>query len=259
MIELTKQEMTSIIPLIKECRDRNVELQALVEGKMEGVAWVDNKENPSTAIVSIADFCFLLGINEKKEEESYIKHILEQYKGKLIVNYDKYWDIFIEKHFATNHKKSIRYAIKKETDVFDGEKLKGFIKNIEQEFQIEKIDATNYNKVLEDDFMADCCSNFSSLDDFEDNGIGYIIIHEDEIISGASSYSYCNGIIDITIGTKRKYRKRGLALACASKVILECLDKNIYPNWDASNLESVALAEKLGYHFDEEYYVNSIS
>jgi len=35
MIELTKQEMTSIIPLIKECRDRDVELRALVEFQLQ--------------------------------------------------------------------------------------------------------------------------------------------------------------------------------------------------------------------------------
>ena len=257
MIELRKGEINYITPFIKEFRD--VELSALVEGKMIGKAWVDNKEKPSTAIVSIADFLFLLGSNYDKDEEECIKDLIKQYKGKLIVNNDKCWDLFIEKNFKKEHKKHIRYAIKRESDVFDREKFKGFIEYVEQEFCILKIDEKNYNKVLQDDFMADCCSNFSSLEDFLDNGIGYVIIHEDEIISGASSYSYCSGIIDITIGTKRNYRKKGLALGCASKVILECLDKNIYPKWDASNLESVALAEKLGYHFDKEYYVYTIS
>lgn len=27
----------------------------------------------------------------------------------------------------------------------------------------------------------------------------------------------------------------------------------LYPSWDAANRESVALAEKLSYHFDREY------
>ncbi|MBK1809116.1 GNAT family N-acetyltransferase [Clostridium sp. YIM B02505] len=54
-------------------------------------------------------------------------------------------------------------------------------------------------------------------------------------------------------------KQGGLALACASKLILDCLERVIYPRWDAANLESVALAEKLGYHFDKEYIVYSIS
>jgi hypothetical protein len=34
--------------------------------------------------------------------------------------------------------------------------------------------------------------------------------------------------------------------------------ERISPRWDAANMESVALAEKLGYHFDKEYQAYSI-
>lgn len=46
---------------------------------------------------------------------------------------------------------------------------------------------------------------------------------------------------------------KGLAAACASALILECLNRGLYPSWDAANRESLALAEKLGYRFDREY------
>lgn len=255
MVELTKLEMSCLIPLSKD--KLNVGLWACIEGKMMGRAWVDKKEDPSIGIVFIADFCFLLGSNDESHQLS-IKKLLDKAKGKILVPYSNYWSSFIEKYFSDNHKKYDRYAMKGKMDEFHKVKIKSFIDIVEKEFHIEKINKNNYRKVLEDKFMADCCSNFSSFEEFLRNGIGYIIIHEDEIISGASSYSYCNGAIDITIGTKREYRKKGLALACASKVILECLDRNIYPTWDAANIESVALAEKLGYHFHEEYCVYSI-
>ncbi|MEG0309105.1 MAG: GNAT family N-acetyltransferase [Clostridium sp.] len=256
MRELSDKEMKCLIPLINGKLD--VGLWACIEGKMMGRAWVDNKSNPSIAMVLIADFCYLLGCNEYEDYEVCIKELIYKFKGKILVSYNNYWDSFIERHFVNNYKKYRRYAIKREVDVFERDELKNFIDIIECEFSIEKIDETNYNKVLQDVFMADCCSNFSSLEEFLSNGIGYIIIHKKQIISGASSYVYCKDNIDITIGTKKEYRKKGLALACAAKVILDCLDKNIYPKWDAANLESVALAERLGYHFDKEYYVYSI-
>lgn len=255
MIELLKEEMYCLNQLCEE--QLNVELRSCIEGNM-GRAWVDRKDKPSIAIVVVADFCFLLGCTEDKSYEAAMKELLEQYKRKIIVLYNEYGVSVIEKYFPNNHKKYSRYAIKKELDVFQMDKLKNFIEIVEPKFHIEKIDESNYNKVLEDEFMADCCSNYSSLEEFLKNGMGYVIIHDDEIISGASSYSYCKGSIDITIGTKEEYRQKGLALACASKLILDCLDKNIYPRWDASNLESVALAEKLGYHFEKEYQVYSI-
>ena len=73
------------------------------------------------------------------------------------------------------------------------------------------------------------------------------------MVSGASSYSrYKNGI-EIEIDTKAEFRQKGLAYACGAKLILECLSRNLYPSWDAQNKISVALAEKLGYHYDHEY------
>ena len=74
-----------------------------------------------------------------------------------------------------------------------------------------------------------------------------------EIVSGASSYSsYVRGI-EIEIDTREDYRRRGLAYICGAKLVLECLGRGWYPSWDAQNQWSVALAEKLGYHFDHEY------
>ena len=47
----------------------------------------------------------------------------------------------------------------------------------------------------------------------------------------------------------------GLALAVCAKLILTCLDKGLYPSWDAANLASVSLARKLGYQPGHHYEV----
>ena len=59
--------------------------------------------------------------------------------------------------------------------------------------------------------------------------------------------------MEIEVDTKEAHRRKGLALCCCANLILSCLEKGKYPSWDAANLQSVALAEKLGYHFDREY------
>lgn len=69
------------------------------------------------------------------------------------------------------------------------------------------------------------------------------------------SYTVYNGGIEIEIDTKLQFRQKGLATACGAKLILECLGRNLYPSWDAHDLRSVALAEKLGYHMDKPYTV----
>ena len=65
--------------------------------------------------------------------------------------------------------------------------------------------------------------------------------------------------IEIEIDTREDHRRKGLAYACGAKLILECLKRGLYPSWDAQNKWSVALAEKLGYHFDHEYTAYEIT
>ena len=256
MIELLNEEIYNLSSLCEG--KKSVILWAVVEGNM-GKAWVDSKDNPTIGIVLVADFCYLLGSIKDEKDEIKVKELLDKCKGRIIVVDDFSWVATIEKYYSHSLKRFKRYAIKREPDIFQEKLFNDYISAVEDEFKIDRIDEDIYYKVLEDSFMADCCSNFSSLEGFMKYGIGYVIAYKGEIISAASSYSYCEGYIDITIGTKKEYRQKGLALACASKLILECLEKKIYPVWDAVDMRSVALAEKLGYHFDKEYEVYSIS
>ncbi|MEG0367206.1 MAG: GNAT family N-acetyltransferase [Coprobacillus sp.] len=63
------------------------------------------------------------------------------------------------------------------------------------------------------------------------------------------------GGIEIEIDTRADKRRLGLAKICASKMILECLDRGLYPSWDAHNPISLNLALSLGYVFDKKYVV----
>lgn len=61
--------------------------------------------------------------------------------------------------------------------------------------------------------------------------------------------------MEVQVKTKKEYRRQGLALGCSAAFLLECLEKDIIPNWEATNQQSVELALKLGYIYDREYQV----
>ena len=96
-------------------------------------------------------------------------------------------------------------------------------------------------------------SQYENYEMYKRLGIGAVILKDGQPVSGASSYSTYIGGIEIEIDTKEDYRRKGLAYICGARLILECAKRGLYPSWDAHNMASVRLAEKLGYHFDREY------
>jgi GNAT superfamily N-acetyltransferase len=109
--------------------------------------------------------------------------------------------------------------------------------------------------MIHEDWSRDLCSQFAHYHDYRKRGIGVAVIHQGKPVSGASSYTVYNGGIEIEVDTKPEFRRKGLAAACSARLILECLQRGLYPSWDAYDLRSVALAEKLGYHADDPYTV----
>lgn len=257
MLELSKDKYNQIIPLCMAIKNDDVVLWSIVEGNI-GKIYVNTINNPTCAIVAGADFCFLLGDPDGFADRIFFEQLNNIGRRKIIVTSDFSWEVKLKKNFPHTFKSFKRYALKGWMESFSKKQLYDYIEAIVPKYKLEKIDKTIYYKALENDWTADFCCFFSSVNDFLKNGIGYVILDKGEIISGAASYTYCKDKIAITIGTKEEYRHRGLALACASKLVIECVGSNIYPQWDAANLGSVKLAEKIGYHFEREYVVYSI-
>jgi hypothetical protein len=256
VIELKKSEMYKIIPLCEG--NEQDEVWSCIQGYM-GRAFVDDIDNPRCAKLLVADFCFLFGYPSNDQvARDIVIHMEEDCKHKIIDVKNEKWGQLIEEIYDTRHRKFSRYSMKANKEDFNVNKLTAYAESIPEGYVMKEIDEELYHKVFKKDWTLDYCSNFSSFKDFQLNGIGYLILLKDEIISGASSYSCTKGSISITIGTEQEHRRKGLALASASKLILECLQKNLYPSWEAANTNSIALAEKLGYTLVGEYFVYAI-
>lgn len=221
-----------------------------MQGHM-GKAYADSITNPKSAQIVIGDFCFLAGEADKE----LVRNKQDDCKSNFIIMIPQHneWSKLIEQTYKENAKKVYRYAIKKEGNVFDIEKLKKIVEDIKKPFNIQMIDKKIFNQVISNSWSRDLCSQFNDYEDYKKRGIGAVILEDGIVVSGASSYTVYNEGIEIEIDTRKDYRRKGLALACGAKLILECLNKGLYPSWDAQNKGSVALAEKLGYHFDKEY------
>lgn len=204
----------------------------------------------------LGDFCFLAG---KPDQEliSFKPDFCKQ-NYLIMVPESEEWEELIETVYDGRNHKTERYAIKKEKDVFDIERLCRFVSNLPENFELRMIDKKLFEECRGIAWCSDWVSQYDSYDKFEKYGLGVVLFVDGEMVSGASSYSGYIGGIEIEIDTHKDHRRKGYASICGAKLIIECLKRNLYPSWDAQNLWSVALAEKLGYHFDHAYTVYEI-
>jgi GNAT superfamily N-acetyltransferase len=221
-----------------------------------GDIYVDNNENPLSAMAILGDFCFFAGQPNKE---------LVMYKPKdcmkdfiIMVPQNDKWAEVIVNGYGEKAKMVKRYAIKKEQNVFDKEKLQNAVDSLKPEYSLKLIDEEIFNLCRLSDWSKDLVSLYKDYETYKKLGIGVVILKDRTLISGASSYSRYQDGIEIEIDTKEEYRRKGLAYVCGAKLILECLERELYPSWDAQNKWSVALAEKLGYHYDHEYLAYEI-
>ena len=201
----------------------------------------------TSAVICSGDFCFFSGTPDTS--------LLQQVKGPLLVPRTKEWSVLIEKFYGKRAIREKRYAVLKEPDIFDRKKLQAFVDALPGEYTLCAITEKLVPVLLAEDWSKDFCAAFDSPEDFVRRGMGFAALYDGIPVAGAGTYCIYDGGIEIEIDTREDHRRKGLAAACGARLILECLDRGLYPSWDAHDLRSVALAEKLGYHRGEPYEV----
>lgn len=231
---------------------------ALFEGWQESLIWsclqnvmgtlyVDAPERPASAMITLGDFCYLAG----KPDKGFFSHLPP--RDVILVPRDGQWNGLIESYYGKKAIKVTRYAIKKEPGIFDKEKLQAAVETLAEGYTLKMIDENLFSYCQKTAWCQDWVRQYDTYTMYEKYGLGAVALKDGVPVSGASSYASYLGGIEIEIITHEHHRRRGLAYACGAKLILECLKRDWYPSWDARTKWSVALAEKLGYHFDHGY------
>ena len=219
--------------------------------KVMGSIYADNLQNPRSAKALIGDFCVLTG----EADTNLLLFWPPQHQSGfvILVPQTKEWKLLIEQQYAGKAKKITRYAIKKEEDVFNQANLIKAMQTLPAGYSLAPINKEIYHYCQLNQWSKDLVSQYPTYSQYQKWGLGVVVVQNNIPVAGASSYASYNGGIEIEIDTREDQRRKGLAYACGAGLILECLKRGIYPGWDAHNKASVALAEKLGYHFSHPY------
>ena len=227
-------------------------VRSYLDGCM-GEACADHPKAPRSAVVIVAGFCYFAG----EASEELVRHayqLIPQYA--IMVHPTDEWGRAIERILQGKAHPWIRYATDPAKTSFDQERLQDFLSRLPESYELRPIDREIYDRILTLPWVWDLCGNLpGGYSRFAEHGLGYVILHNGEIVSGASTYAYFHGGIEVEIDTRPDYQRRGLATICGAALILECLRRGLYPNWDAHNKESLVLAEKLGYVLERAYPV----
>ena len=216
-----------------------------------GKIYVTDTENPRSAFAFIGCFGFLAGEPDREL-------VLSKPDGFVImVPQNEEWAVLIEDCYP-DAKRVTRYAIRKDT-CFDQAALRKELEKLPEGYELKPIDSALYDQCLENPVTRDFVSPFGSREKYLELGRGMVITKDGRIVSGASSYTRYREGIEIEVDTAESERRKHLATIACAALILRCLKEGLYPSWDAQNMNSVRLAEKLGYEFDHEYAAYEIA
>ena len=218
--------------------------------RVMGKIYVTDPDDPKAACAFVGCFAFYAGVPDREL-------IMGKPQGFVIMTpQNESWARLIEACYP-EARKVTRFAIRKDTS-FDVDKLEGFVRKLPAGYTLREIDGGLYDQCLENGFSADFVSSFGDKESFLSLGRGMVVLKDGNIVAGASSYTrYLEGI-EIEVDTQESERRKGLATAVCAALILRCLKEGLYPSWDAQNMISVHLAEKLGYVFSHDYEVYEV-
>ena len=234
------------VPRFGWCRDSM--LKSWSEGIYgEGIA----ADGDEWCAVRSADFLFLSGEPaDTAELAEYINNSMGKY-ATVIPEHSGWFEPLC--NAGARIKKMTRYHTRLPEGGFDRELLERFAAYDAECVSILKAGKNEYELLKNCDWENCFVSNFKDREDFFEHGLGYVCIIGGELASAATTFGYYSGGYEIQLATAPKFRRRGLAAAVSAAFLLECLDRGKTPHWDAANMTSVRIAQRLGFVFDGEY------
>lgn len=265
IFELNPSQFKSISHLLDGERV-NLEIKAVVEGYNPGWVFVDNVMDPQAAMVwskGIKGFYFL-GRTDNEDFNNYlntyIKYIIAprakkmdldtfEFSGTSLAWEDKLAEIFSDRDLSISKQYVYRRPV--------AEKSSDFAVELDKAYEVCMIDNDLFQRPeLDLSLVKESVDDWwESTQDFNENGIGYCIVHDNKAVCSCTASSFDGSEVQSHIVTNENYRKQGLATAAVAEFVKTAKQTDLELYWDCmeKNEGSRALAEKMGYVKAYEY------
>jgi GNAT superfamily N-acetyltransferase len=239
-------DRNALIPLFESCRYDRVLIDSVLEGYF-GSACADSASEPTVARLDSGAFTMLGG----RPMAAGVKDLLRLAPIYYVTPQNNEWRRLLQDEFGARIS-VLPFTVFSSVSLDPGHFAK-LIRILLPTFELKRIDKPLAEQLPSDIGNEYFFENFWSVDDFLGRGIGYCILHQNTIVSAATSMAQSSKALDIEIETMPDFRKQGLGTVVGAKLALYCLEQEIEPQWLAANAVSEKLALKLGYVRGETY------
>lgn len=251
MIKLEQREQ---ICLFKEPTDSVI--ISILEGK-KGNVWTD--ENKVQAFAFDGIYGYFDGQITKKfvMEALYVADELKSVDNVTIVPQNEISEKVLvqalDEYKQIKYEKKSRYLMREPVEGFNRELLQGYTASLPENMRIEGFDEIYFNQMKNDTTLEYLTESYKDYDEFKNVGVGFLITEKVNIVAGAVSYSVFSEGIEVQLMTVPEYRGKGLAGIVVARLLLYCAENSLRAIWDAANLTSVSIANKMGYVLKRQY------
>lgn len=222
-------------------------IDCVIEGQM-GKTFVDDLVHPSVFRITLGPFWYFAGEAHSPGASQMMK---EFPRYDLLMPSPSAWTDLAKEIYGQHLQPFTRYTFSAAS--LSTEHLAFCLQDSGYQSRIVPLDADMATQLTSqpDSFLE--LSDFDSVQDFIERGIGYAILDEKKVMGVAYSSLVCSKGIEVSVFVNEPYRQKRVATALSSKLLWECLKLKLRPNWDAANPESCKLAKRLGFSFVETY------
>ena len=218
-------------------------------GLKSQIGTVYRNSDGATSFYDIGNFLYLAGELNSRFWEDFIRQYGLDYK--IIISEDTKWQDFMRRQVGLIS--FTRYSFKDKAN-FQVEFLNDLVSQLEKGYNIVPIDNHIYNCLSEDEWSQDLQGDFESYQNFTlKGGFGFVIVKNKELIAGISSGLVYQGAVEVEVATRPNEQGNGFAKKLGATMILESLNRDTFPLWDAHNVASKKVAEFLGYELVGPY------
>ena len=246
-LELNKTNRLVLARAFQKNKRVDLSIECAIEGQM-GKAFVDDLAHPAAYRITVGPFSYFAGEAHSLGGREMMK-AFPAYN--LLMPSPADWLELARESFGGQLQPFTRYSFS--STGLAGRHLEEILDHSPFRERLVPLDAALATKLarLPESYLE--LSDFDSVQDFIARSLSFAALDGDKVMGVAYGSLACSQGIEVSVFVEEPYRRQGVATALGSRLLLECLQRGLRPNWDAANPESCKLAKKLGYAFVETY------